>query len=81
MTTTQTHDQPYPSGSMTLVVAQARIAELRGAADHAHLVRTARGPRRAPSWSASVAAALRDSLAYALPGSRATSRRQPCPTC
>ena len=79
--TTQTHDQPYPSASMTLAVAHARIAELRAAAEHAHLVRTARGPRRAPSWPAGVAAALRDSLAGALPVSRTAARRQPCATC
>ena len=81
MITNQTHDQPYPSGSMTLAMAQARIAELRDAAEHARLVRTARGPHRAPSWPASVTAALRDNLAYVLRGSRATSHRQPCPTC
>ena len=81
MTTIQTNDQPYPSASMTLVMAQARIAELRAAAEHAQRVRTARGPRRAPSWPAGVAVALRDSLTGALPRSRATSRRQPCPTC
>lgn len=81
MTTTQTNDQPYPSASMTLGMAQARIAEVRAAAEHAHLVRTARGPQRAPSWPAGVAAALRDSLTGALPTSRSTARRQPCPTC
>lgn len=79
--TTQTHDQPYPSASMSLAVAQARIGELRAAAEHADLVRTARSPRRAQSWPAGVAPALRDSLAGALPSSRSAARRQPCPTC
>ena len=79
--TTQTHDQPHPSGPMTLAAAHARIAELRAAAEHADLVRTARGPHRAPSWPAGVAAALRNSLAAALPASRSAARRQPCPTC
>ena len=78
--TSQTH-QPYPSPSMSLDMAQARIAELRTAAEHAHQVRTARGPRAAPSWPAGVAAALRDSLAGALPTSRSAVRRQPCTTC
>ena len=77
----QPHEQQYPTGSMTLALAQARIAELRSAAEHAHLVRSARSPRRAPSWPAGVVAALRDSLAGALPVSRASARRQPCPTC
>ena len=80
--TTHPHDhQQYPTGSMTLAVAAARIAELRSAAEHADLVRAARGPRRAPSWPAGVAAALRDSLAGALPASRSAARCEPCPTC
>ena len=79
--TTQTYDQPFPSNLMTLAVAQARIAELRSAAEHAQLVRTARGPRRTPAWPARVAAALRDSLAGALPTSRSAARCEPCPTC
>ena len=79
--TTQTHDQPYPSGSMTLAAAHARIAELRAAAEHADLLRTARGPHRSRSWPAGVAAALRNSLAGALPAAHFTARRKPCPTC
>jgi hypothetical protein len=79
--TTQIHQQPYLAPSMSLAMAQARIAELRTNAERARVVRIARGPRRAPSWPASVAAALRDSLTGALPASRSAVRRQTCTTC
>lgn len=64
----------------SLALAQARIADLRSAAEHAQRVRVARGPRWTVSWRTSALAALRNSLA-ALPASRSAARRQPCPTC
>lgn len=82
--TAQTRDQLYPTHpthSMSLAMAQARIADLRAAAEQSRQVRAARGPRRALSWPVGVAAALRDSLAGALPASGSTPRRQTCTTC
>lgn len=58
--------------------ALAHVAELRAAAEHHALVRAARGRRRVQAWPPRVAAALRDSLAAALPVGRT---RQPCPSC
>jgi hypothetical protein len=72
--------QPYPDFP-SVALAQERIAALRAEAERGRLTRAARGPRRGPSWSAGVVAALRQSLAGSLPASQTVTRRQPCPTC
>jgi len=72
--------QPYPDFP-SLALAHERIAMLRAEAERGRLVRAARSPKRGPSWSARVAAALRESLGGSLPTSRRVARREPCPTC
>jgi hypothetical protein len=67
--------------SLSFALAQERVAELRARAEHAQLVRTARGRRRSPAWPAGVAAALRDSIASSVPSRGARRRGEPCPTC
>ena len=66
-----------PSPSLTL--AHERIAELRAAAEHHERASIAR--RRKVAWPAGFVAALRDSLATAIPARRGRRTGQPCPTC
>lgn len=74
---------PYP-GSLSLVLAKERVAELRAEAERSRQVRAARAahaPRRTPAWPAGLVAALRASLTGSSPGPRNVARRRPCPTC
>ena len=76
------HESPQPYLDFpSLALAHERIAALRAEAERGRLMRAPRGPRRGPSWSAGVVAALRESLARSLPNSRTVPERQPCPTC
>jgi hypothetical protein len=76
------HESRQPSLDFPpLALAYDRIAVLRTEADRARLGGAGRAPRRGPSWPAGVVAALRESIAGALPASRAVVRREPCTTC
>lgn len=71
--------QPVLPRSLTEAATAARLAELRADAEREQLVRQLRSTRSRPRWPASVAAALRESLAGVLPVG--AERREPCPTC
>lgn len=73
------HTSSLPT-SVTYAAAVERLAELRREAERHQRVVTARR-RRGPSWPSRVAAALRDSVATALPARRGPGRAVACPTC
>lgn len=74
-----THTSSLPT-SVTYAATVARLAELRREAErHQRAVVARRRPT--PSWPTKVAAALRDSVATALPARRGRGQAAACPTC